>query len=259
MKRIVCAVAVVFGLSLIGLGIASAASATPTTVSNKMAGCHGDWYVNADEIALKPTEGKDGFVFDGPSLLHHATIPVVLKDVPTNGHVLAKTTIGTAPLFKMETTAPYSTINRTHDGKWWSSKVVSGAGSQASPMDHIADLVGKGPYTADTKVTTFGVGYANDMGNKATVFSVTFGWDSRKRPVTYSFKPCAPSASPSQSPSATSSRSAGASPSVSGSAAPSLPVTGPPVGLMVAGGAGIALIGTVVLLKTRRRKVKFTA
>lgn len=226
----------------------ASASASPSTQSapksfSMKSRCHSDWYVNGDEEKLLPTQLPGGFLFNGPSLIHHAVEPVVLKDVPTDGSFTTFGPItGNKPLFKMETTAPYSTINKTGAGKYWSSKLSSGPGSQGSPVDSPADLVGKGPYTADTKVFSFGVGYANDPGNKALVTSVSFGGKK------YGF---ACTSSPSPSASTSSSHSASPSPSVA-----SLPVTGSKFNTPVAVGVGSALLvggGTLFFLARRRR------
>lgn len=203
--------------------------------------CNTGWYTNPDEEKLLPTQLNGGFMFDGPSLVHHATGPFTLANVPTDGSFTTfGPVVGSKPLFKLETTAPYSTINKTGTGKYWSSKISTGAGSQGSPVDTPADLVGKWNYTADTKVFSFGVGYANDTGNKAMVTSITFN-------KTVYHLQCRPSPSPS----ASSSHSASPSPSVA-----SLPVTGSTFNTPLAVGIGATLMvggGTLFFLARRRR------
>lgn len=164
-----------------------------------------EWYVNPDETDLKPTQQPFGLLFDGPSLIHHAVAPVGLADAPNDGAFGGHLFHGSMPLFKMETTLPYSTINKTSGG-YWSSKITTGAGSQSMPLASLADFVGKatsnGGYTADTKVYSFGVGYAHDTGNKALVSWISFGGHKYNlacpKPT-----PSASSPSPSTSPSVT--------------------------------------------------------
>lgn len=203
--------------------------------------CDNGWYVNEDETKLMPSQQSSGMMFDGPSLVHHKTTPVSLATVPTDGAFATVGAVtGVPPLFKMETTAPYSTINKTGAGKYWSSKVVSGPGSQGSPVDSPADLVGKWNYTVDTKVVTFGVGYANDTGNKALIGSVTFGGH------VYPMKCPSPSASSSHS----------ASPSA---AVVTLPVTGSTFNTIAAVGSGVTLlaVGVGLVFFARRRRTEF--
>ena len=205
--------------------------------------CTTDWYVNADELDLLPVQTPAGFVFDGPSLVHRLlAVPVPLATAPLNGAFTATLETGVMPLFKMETTAPYSTINKTPDGKFWSSKIASGLGSQAQPMDTIAALGTQAPYTIDSKVYSFGVGYANDKGNKAVVTSVTFG--ASKFDLTCVPKPSA---------------SASVSPSVSvrpTSPAPvaSLPVTGTETWKIVLAGLLVLGAGVALVVVARRRR-----
>jgi hypothetical protein len=158
------------------MAVAPAAYANTHSTGGGSATCNKDWYQNPDEASLKPKQLPQGMLFDGPSLIHHAPgAAYTLATVPANGGVHAKLLTGVLPLFKMETTAPYSTVNKTPAGKWWSSKVASGAGSQSEPVDSPADLVGAGTYTSATTILSFGAGYANDAGNKALVTSVRFG------------------------------------------------------------------------------------
>jgi hypothetical protein len=179
-----------------------------------------EWYVNPDETALKPQQLPQSLLFDGPSLIHHAVTPIGLADAPTDGAFGGWLLHGVWPLFKLETTAPYSTLNKTTGG-WWSSKIVSGAGSQSMPLASVAEFVGKWNYTAGTKVFSFGVGYANDGGNKALVTWISYGGHKHGLGC--------PSASPS--PSASSpSPSLSPTPSLTptlGSPTPTLPATLP--------------------------------
>ncbi|GAB3358683.1 LPXTG cell wall anchor domain-containing protein [Micromonospora halotolerans] len=174
MKKVLSAA--VFALALpaaLVLPSPASAQAGPVSVASE---CHTGWYVNPDEAALLPKQTEAGFLFDGPSLVHHAT-NVALADVPDEVGFTAADVTGAKPLFKMETTAQYSTINVTADGKFWSSKIpATDEGGQNKPVDKAGDLVGKwSGYTEATRVVSFGVGYANDTGNKATVTSITFG------------------------------------------------------------------------------------
>jgi hypothetical protein len=151
-------------------------ASTHTAGTGGYARCNADWYVNPDETALKPKQLPAGLLFDGPSLIHHRTSGYTLKTVPADGTFTAHVYAGVRPLFKIETSAPYSTINKTPDGKWWSSKIAASApGGQSDPVGSPADLIGKYTYTEATGITSFGLGYANDTGNKALVTTVSFG------------------------------------------------------------------------------------
>lgn len=160
---------------LLGIGLAST-PAQATVNHPVVSACNTGWYVNPDEESLLPTQVESGFLFDGASLVHRAIDPIVLSSVPAGSLVSASVT-GAAPLFKMETTSAYSTINIDAAGKFWSSKIgASDPGGQSNPVATAGDLVGKwSGYTATTKVYSIGVGYGNDTGNTAVVTSIKFG------------------------------------------------------------------------------------
>ena len=171
--RSLLAISVTVGAVMTVAPVAYATTHAAGTADTK---CNADWYQNPDEASLKPKQLPKGMLFDGASLAHHAPGAVyTLATVPTNGDIHAKLLAGVPPLFKMETSTPYSTINKTSAGKWWSSKIASGAGSQSEPVDSPAELVSKGTYTDSTTILSIGVGYANDTGNKALVTGVRFG------------------------------------------------------------------------------------
>lgn len=237
-------------LAGVGVGMTAVPQGSHKVISN----CSSDWYVNGDEADLLPKQVPLGFWFEGPSLVHRLlAVPVALKDAPLNGGFTAVTVVGVKPLFKMETTAPYSTVNKTADGKYWSSKIATGLGSQAMPLDTLAALAALPPYTADTKVYSFGVGYANDKGNHALVTSITFGGSK------FELKCFAPSAS--------ASASASAGPSASSSSAPatvetgnSLPLTGIKLWqIVVIAGALLSAGFLAIVLSRRRNKVRWQA
>jgi len=250
-------------LAMAGVVAAAMLAIAPATYASAQTGstgdhstCNADWYVNPDETALKPKQLRRGMLFDGPSLIHHKPAAAyTLTHVPNSGFQ-AHLFKGVLPLFKLETTAPYSTINKTADGKWWSSKIASGEGSQGQPASSPADLVGKWNYTAATTILSFGVGYANDAGNTALVTSVSFDGH------VYSLgcRPHKPSHSPTPTPSTTPT-----SPSGGGGSTPTTVPSGAPqtgdgsssgsanTALMVAGGLVVALGGGTGLLMWRRR------
>lgn len=258
--------AVVGGLFVFTLAVPASAAGPVPVVST----CHEGWYVNADEAALLPKQVQEGFLFDGPGLVHHATTPVALADVPAVGFTATSVT-GAKPLFKMETTAPYSTVNVLPDGTAWSSKIdVAADGGQNKPVT-LEALGALTPYTDGTRVVTFGVGYGNDTGNKATVTSIKFG-------TTYELT-CTPTQSPSASPSPTKTVTAtpSATPTKSATATPTpsrttqapagtvtttavagntggLPVTGSKSSVLFLGGAAAVLIGAAGLLWARRNR-----
>lgn len=237
------------------VGMSAPAQAAPV-VSDCLTG----WYVNDDEGDLLPTQVETGLLFDGPSVVHHATKPVALKDVE-EASLKATDVTGSAPLVKLETSKPYSTVNVLPSGLSWSSKIPAGSeGGQDKPV-RLAALGELAPYGAETRVATFGAGYGNDSGNKATVTEITYG-EAHRLACT---KPTS-SPSPTVKPSATASPTA--SPTTSASAAPvkpsastsaaagvSLPVTGSPIGTL-AGLAGALLVGgAALLIWTRKRRV----
>src|SRR4051812_9064941 len=249
-------------LAMAGVVAAAMLAIAPTAYASTQTGdgadhstCNADWYVNPDEAALKPTQTRWGLLFDGPSLIHHKPAAAyTLAHVPSSSFH-AHLYNGVLPLFKLETSAPYSTLNKTADGKWWSSKIASGDGSQGQPVDSPADLVGKGSYTDATTVLSFGVGYANDSGNKALVTSVRFGAHF----YSLACRPHKPGHSPTPTPSTTPT-----SPSGGGSTPTTVPSGAPQTGdgsssgganaaLMVAGGLVVALGGGTGLLMWRRR------
>lgn len=233
------------------VGMSAPAQAAPV-VSDCLAG----WYVNDDEGDLLPTQVETGLLFDGPSVVHHATAPVALKDVE-EASLKAVDVTGSAPLVKLETSKPYSTVNVLPGGLSWSSRIPAAEeGGQDKPVS-LAALGELAPYTAETRVATFGAGYGNDSGNKAMVTEITYG---KAYPLACT-KPTSspsPTVKPSATASPTTSASAGpAKPSASTSAAAgvSLPVTGSPTGT-IAGLAGALLVaGAVLIVWTRKRRV----
>lgn len=261
MNRILGWFAVSAAAALAAIGAAAPAQATPGPLP-VVSECNKGWYVNGDEAALLPKQVPAGFVFDGPSIVHHSTALVAIKDVPAVGFTATNVT-GNAPLFKLETTEPYSTVNVLADGKAWSSKIPTGKGSQNEPVS-LADLAALSPYTEKTRVFSFGVGYANDTGNKATVTAITYD-------TTYGLACTPPTQSPSPTPTATGSPTPTASatgtptgaPTATGTTAappaagPSLPVTGSPIRTAGIIGAGLLLIGAALYVGTRYRRHTF--
>lgn len=222
--------------------VAPAHAATDPQPAPIESNCLTGWYVNPDENGdgdpagddtdLRPTQQVDGLLFDGPSLMHHAT-SYTLESVPTDGSFVANVSVGVAPLFKMETLNQYSTINKTADGKYWSSKITAtDPGGQNNPVATPADLIGLwSGYTTSTQVFSFGVGYANDAGNTALVSSITFAG------TTYDLT-CEPTPAGTSAP----------------AAKPQLPTTGSSLTWLIYAGAGLVILGAVVALLARRRR-----
>jgi hypothetical protein len=217
--------------------------------------CDKAWYVNPDESALKPQQIDDGLLFAGPSLIHHATGGPFTSAADDGAFTVTGPVVGVKPLFKLETTSPYSTVNKTAAG-YWSSKIATGDGSQAAPVT-LAKLATLAPYGETTTLLSFGVGYANDTGNKATVSSVTFGGKTYE--LSCKGKPEAtPSATPTPTrPTPPATRQPAPRPSnshaVAAGAGGSLPVTGPGVGMAVGVGAVVVLAGIALFIVGRRR------
>ncbi|MET0414433.1 MAG: hypothetical protein ABW022_00225 [Actinoplanes sp.] len=263
---IVLGLALAYTLALLSPAMIAPALATPTTPE---ATCTGDeWYVNPDETQFAPTRTVAGFVFEGKDLIHHKTSPIDLSDIKVHTGTFEASTAGKV-VFKMETSAPYSTIVQNADGKFWSTAMTyDQVGGQGSPVVNVSDLVGKPTkpgkpnLTADTKVVTFGVGYWDEAG-ATTVSSITF--HGTKHDLTCKPKPTVtptPTKTATPSPTVSPSASASVSPIVTndppppGAAGPSLPVTGPSLGVWVAVGV-MLVIGGVVMVSATRRKTRF--
>ncbi|HEY7225431.1 MAG TPA: LPXTG cell wall anchor domain-containing protein [Micromonosporaceae bacterium] len=246
MKRLL---AVLTATGLAGLGtfaVSQPAYATQNQPIPVVSDCTQEWYVNPDEGDLLPEQTEGGLLFDGPSLVHHAT-NVLLSDLQP-GTFVATLDTGVLPLFKVETDSPYSTLNYVGDGTtdlWWSSKILAtDPGGQNNPIA-AADFIGKAttgsgnpPYTSTTHVFSFGVGYANDVGNKATVSSVTF--DGQTYDLTCQPEPTDTTAAPTTT-----------QPGSEGT----LPKTGSNV-TVIAGIAGLLIVAGVaslVVARVRRR------
>jgi hypothetical protein len=238
--------------AIVVLAVPASASAHTATQQTGDAKCNADWYVNPDETALMPKQLRQGLLFDGPSLIHHQTSGYTLKTVPANGAFADHVYAGVAPLFKMETSSPYSTINRSATGKWWSSKIPAASpGGQSDPVDSPADLIGKFTYTDATTVISFGVGYGNDTGNKALVTAVRFG----EHRYSLACEPH-PHPTPSDTPTAPSGDGGSSTPTTVPSGAPETgdgSAGGGNVALMAAGGLVIALGAGSGLMLWRRR------
>ena len=257
------------------IGAALAAPAAAQAAVPVESDCVTGWYVNDDEAALAPVQTAEGFLLDGTTgtkLVHHAVGPLDLADVKAGGFELAGATVGTMPLIKLETTAPYTTINQTSDGTFWATAMTyDQQGGQGHPVATVADLIGldtkpgKPKLTSDTKVTTFGIGI--DADNKATVSSVSFHgvkYDLTCKPTEHETTTATPKPSKTTSAPATvtpsaSSSSDPAAAAVGGSAEPGLPVTG--VNGLAIGGAAVFLLalGGLLFLAARERRKKFTA
>lgn len=273
MKRWIVSLAAGVGLAMLG----APAYATETSHPIKdSVGCPNaeDWYTNQDEGDNTPTQKADGWLFEGKDLIHHATGPLDLADVK-GGDFTAEGSANKL-VFKMETTAPYSTIVQTPDGKFWSSKVPAGKGSQAAPVDKVIDLTdsdvieqpGK-EYTGATKVTTFGVGYWTESGEtlvKSIKFrGKTYKTDCQPVPSTSASPSSSATTKPTSSaPTGTASTDPTSNTSTSNAPVPGsnsggLPVTGPSVGLVVALGGILVIGGIVTAIAVRRRNTRFTA
>jgi hypothetical protein len=254
-------IALLFAAAVAILMPALPASAATEPIPVQSDCLNGAWYVNSDESSLLPTQEPDGLLFDGPSIVHRSA-DILLKDL-LPGTFVAEVQTGVAPLFKVETN-PYSTLNYVGDGKWWSSRIASGdQGGMSHPvtpevmvtlpiMDKPWDEATS--YSDTTKVISFGVGYANDTGNKALVKSVVFMEE------TYDLS-CEPEEEPSPTPTVTTSASSSPSPSASETAVPpvaggpTLPVTGVKLWhIGVAAGVLLAVGAVLVLVGVRRKE-----
>jgi hypothetical protein len=214
------------------------------------------FYGNPDEKALVDNvkSGPFGFTFTGPSLVHHAMALTSLADTPKHAELSQSGTVGNPALFKLETTAPYSTVNLNtygpNAGKWWSSKIPTGPGSQNDPVTGPADLAVLAPYTADTRVFSWGFGYANDTGNVTQIKSVTWMGVTTSLMCKLTASPLPPNPKPTKP-------AAKPGPKKSHTAAPELAKTPGPTDskLVWIGGVGGVLVlgGAGLILATRSR------
>ena len=252
------------------------------------------WYANEDEQGDLPQATVAGLKFEGKDLIHHTT-NLDFTDFDKTNKSFEATTAGKV-VFKAETSGPYSTIVINADGKLWSTAFKPEAvGGQNNPVAKAEDLIakpdsmkpGKLPYTAASRIVSFGVGYWVEAGS-TVVSSISF--HGHKYDLSCKCPPStSPSASASVSPtvkpsvsasaSASASTSASVKPSTSATVRPhvsasashpvivpagnggsSLPVTGPANGFIIAGlGFLAAGIGVALFILARRRKLKFSA
>lgn len=245
----------------VAIFVAPGQAATPAGAHPVESTCNQGWYVNQDEVSLLPLQTEEGFLFDGPSLVHHGA-DILLVELLA-GAFTVDVKLGVAPLFKVET-SPYSTLNYVGDGKWWSSRIAPG---DTGGMDHpvtpavmaTLPIIDKSwddatSYSATTKVVSFGVGYANDTGNKALVSSITFQGteydltcepEPSPDPTTPSPSTPAPSSSATTPPAGDPTPDA-TDPPVAGG--PNLPITGVDLADVVTGGILLLIGGAMVWL-----------
>lgn len=277
MKKAAAILVGLFAVLAMAFVVAQPASATPEFGAGPIE-CTGvtGWGVQGDEVweggTITPTE--KGFVFEGPTLMHHAFPDTKLEDLPKHADLVTVDVTGVPPLVKFRTDGPYSTLNIDANGKWWSSKILpADEGGISNPVDGPEDFIDlpltklagevKPKYTDATLIKDIQVGYATDAGNEATVVSLTYAGD------TFNFK-CTPAqtASPSPSGSASPQPTTTASPGATASPTPSfsfLPVTGsdsdganPAVTIALIGSI-IVVLGVAGFIGARRRRTRYTA
>lgn len=258
-KYFIAAIVSLFaGLTL----LAPTAPALAATPAPDFASCKNlaGWYVNDDETADRPAATATGLLFTGKDLIHHATSPIDLADMDKVTASHSSTNSGKV-VFKVETSAPYSTIVTQADGKLWSTAMTyDQQGGQGHPVGRYSDLVGldtkpgKAKFDGASKVVTFGVGYWTEDG-ESTVTAIDFHGKH------YDLS-CPPKPTVKPKPSASSSRTPGAgvhtipNPPQNG---PALAVTGPDGRVLAGGAVVLALLGGALLVISRRRKTHFRA
>ncbi len=262
----------VAGVSLLLAFPATAHAATTPAPSFETCKNLVGWYVNDDETAERPAATIDGLLFTGKNLIHHATDPIDLADMDKVTTGYSSTNSGKV-VFKVETNAPYSTIVTDADGKLWSTAMSADqTGGQSHPVDKYSAFVGldtkpgKAHFTADSKVTTFGVGYWTEDG-QTTVTAIDF--HGKTYPLTCPPAPTAtPSATPSKTPSSSSSSASNPhhvsttpNPPANGpqSGSGALAITGPSGWVIGAVAVGLAAFGGILLIAARRRRINFKA
>ena len=231
------------------------------------------WYVNDDETAQRPAATTDGLLFAGKNLIHHATAPIDLADMDKVTAGYSSTNSGKV-VFKVETSAPYSTIITDADGKLWSTAMTADQpGGQGHPVVKYSDLVGldtkpgKAHFDAGSAVTTFGVGYWTEDGT-TTVTAIDFHgktYDLSCHPAkpTPSGSSSAPTAKPSTSASNPHHVSTTPAPPANGprggQGGPALAVTGPSWWTFAAVAVGLSAFGSVLFIAARRRRIDWKA
>lgn len=295
MKKTIVAV---FALA-VGALLATPAFATETGVP-LVGTCLKGFYVNPDEALLLPEQKPNGLLFEGKDLIHHATGPIDFADFDKTDKSFTATKPGKV-VFKAETSGPYSNLVINADGKLWSTAFLPEAvGGQNQPVAKAVDLIGKPasmkpgktPYTAESRVVTFGVGYWVEAGD-TVVTSIsfhgrTYDLDCKPRPepskTSASPKPTVtPSATASATVKPTPSGTATVKPTVTVSPSPTvttspttgvggvgteggstgggtkLPVTGPSMGVAIGAGVVLLAAGVTAVVLVRRRRTSFTA
>lgn len=163
-----------------GLGVYAALPASAEATASNPCNLSG-WYVNDDETAAEPTRTFDGFTFEGKDLIHHKA-PSDGIDFADMDHVLYSftATVANKVVYKMETSAPYSTIVTNADGKLWSTAMsAEQIGGQSNPVEKFTDFLGKPvkpgkvAFSGTSQVETFGVGYWVEPG-ATVVKSISF-------------------------------------------------------------------------------------
>lgn len=242
------------------------------------------WVVNDDETDRAPEPTRYGLKFEPADLTHHA-ISLPLADLKPGSFVAAGAGPDQNSFFSVEvrdTTGAYGTLRWNTSTNTWDLTTNLGFFSHADPADFVGTATKWGELTATTQVVSFGVGYTKTPpGTVTTVIkSVTFGgktYDLRCHPHTpptttpTTTPTTAPTTAPTTTPTtAPTTKPTTVTPSTSKSTSPAvsitdvssdsgLPLTGPPVGLILGGGALLLLIGGALAFLSRRRKVGFTA
>lgn len=243
------------------------ASTTPAVCPNLVG-----WSPNPDEVADRsPVSKPEGLEFSNTDLTHHAAPSgLTLADLKPGTYVASKTP-DQPSFFSVEVSGDdgkYGTL------RWNPSLGTSGEweatsqGQQHHDTDPAA-LADAFPIHLSHHVVRFGVGYTeNPAGTVTTVVSsVTFQgvtYSLTCQPQTTSPAPVVTTTSPAPHQSSTSAapHSSSAKPHTSSSAAAggsSLPVTGPPVGLLVGGAVSLLILGSAAYLVARRRRTTFQA
>lgn len=263
MKRTIIT-ALTGGLVLAFIGftpvISQASETNPTDVTT----CNSSgWHVNADETDRKPTPTAGGLVFSDSDLIHHATTGNLADETFAHGTYQAAPAPDQDSFFSVEVYATgekYGTLRWNTAHSYWEA---TSQGQQHQDADPVA-LADSFPIHLSHTLVSFGIGYtANPPGQvPTTVTSVTFAGQTYDLTcVTASPTPKPTKTTSSPTPAPTSTRTAIPKPSASSTPTPvagGLPVTGPPIGLMVGGGLFVLAAGVLLVVGTRRKN-RFTA
>lgn len=242
----------VVGVLLLAIGGADAARATPPPSFETCSNLEG-WYVNPDETSRRPIATEAGLKFVGNDLVHHATAGTV--EGLAAGTFVAAPAPDQPSFFSVEVRnadgTGYATLRwNTATGKW---NMVTGGSFYENAT--AAGLVAMTTPAKSSALMSFGIGYTNSP--PGTV-------DTVAKSVTFKGKAYDLTCAPAPSASASASTSASAGPATCSTChartdSDQLPLTGVPVGAVIAVGLVLLVGGALAIWAAVRRRPRFDA